>query len=192
VSKRALRQCVPRPAAKVRQPLAAKVRLFMHQLGISLRYGAQHQLALQHEAPTLQLCGLDLYGRELWLAPAAREAWQRMRAAAHADGITLHAVSGFRSVEYQAKLLQNKLRRGQRIEDILRVSAAPGYSEHHSGRALDISDCRENALETQFEHSAAYQWLLQYAGRFGFQQSFPRDNPHGISFEPWHWCHHRS
>ena len=26
-------------------------------------------------------------------------------------------------------------------------------------------------------------------GDFGVAMSSPRDNPHGIVYEPWHWCH---
>jgi hypothetical protein len=25
------------------------------------------------------------------------------------------------------------------------------------------------------------------AGRHGFRLSYPRDNPHGVIYEPWHW-----
>jgi len=111
-----------------------------------------------------------------------------MAAAAADDGVTLQVVSAFRSVAYQEEILRGKLGKGQRIEDILRVSAAPGYSEHHSGRAVDVTTPGYPVLEEIFEESEAFAWLARRAGAFGFHLSFPRGNPHGVAYEPWHWA----
>jgi len=74
------------------------------------------------------------------------------------------------------------------LADILKVSAYPGYSEHHTGRAVDIGspDCAH--LTEAFEATREFSWLAEHAAGFGFVLSYPRDNPHGIAFEPWHWC----
>jgi D-alanyl-D-alanine carboxypeptidase len=74
------------------------------------------------------------------------------------------------------------------LDDILAVNTAPGFSEHHSGRALDLSTPGEAAAEESFESTSAFAWLCAHAARFGFVLSYPRDNPHGIVYEPWHWC----
>ncbi|HPF74253.1 MAG TPA: D-alanyl-D-alanine carboxypeptidase family protein, partial [Xanthomonadaceae bacterium] len=65
---------------------------------------------------------------------------------------------------------------------------APGFSEHHSGNALDIGTPDEPPAEESFENTAAFDWLCENAPNFGFQLSYPRNNPHGIVYEPWHWC----
>jgi zinc D-Ala-D-Ala carboxypeptidase len=170
----------------------AKVRALNQRLGIDACYGAKHQLALQREAKLLTLCGLDGLRREFWLAPQAALAWRALKAAALADGVRLVEISGFRSVEYQAGLILGKLRRGQTIAEILKVSAAPGFSEHHTGRAVDVCDSDELAnrsfLTEAFELTESYAWLVQNASRYGFTQSFGRDNRRGIAYEPWHWC----
>ena len=101
-------------------------------------------------------------------------------------------MSAFRSAEYQLGILERKLARGQSIDEILRVSAAPGYSEHHSGRAVDLTAPGFAPLEEEFENSSAFAWLVANAARFGFALSYPRDNPHGIAYEPWHWCWRRA
>lgn len=142
------------------------------------------------EAPVLWLAGRDRYDRPLWLAAGAGKAWQCMRKAAHRDGVLLQAISGFRSVEYQAAILHRKLKRGLSLEAILQVNAAPGYSEHHSGRALDIGCPGQPPAEESFELTPAFAWLEQHAARFGFRLSYPRGNPFGIVYEPWHWCWH--
>jgi len=100
----------------------------------------------------------------------------------------IEAISGFRSHAYQLGIFRRKMARGQSISQILSVNAAPGFSEHHSGRALDIGTPGEPAAEESFERTAAFAWLQDRAATFGFRMSYPRDNPHGIVYEPWHWC----
>ena len=113
-----------------------------------------------------------------------------MRDTAAASGVDLQIVSAFRSAEYQLGIIQRKLDRGQSVEEILRVSAAPGYSEHHSGRALDLAAPGYAVLEEEFENSPAFAWLCDNARRFGFTLSYTRGNAHAIAYEPWHWCWH--
>ena len=161
----------------------------MHaRLGIPRDYGARTGLPLQREARRLCAIGADIYEREQRLAPNAAAAWQRMQEAAAGAGIEIQVVSAFRSVDYQEGILRRKLEHGQSIEEILSASAAPGYSEHHTGRALDLTTPGYAALEEEFEQSDAFRWLCESAADFGFRLSYPRDNPHGVVYEPWHWA----
>ena len=157
-------------------------------LGVPRNYGRTRKLRRVREPLHLESIGLDTQGREQFLAPRAARAWARMREAAARDGVELQVVSAFRSIEYQLGILKRKLEHGLSMEQILRVSAAPGYSEHHSGRALDITTPGFAALEEEFEDSPAFAWLKKNARRFGFHLSYPRKNRHGIAYEPWHWC----
>jgi D-alanyl-D-alanine carboxypeptidase len=111
-----------------------------------------------------------------------------MRDAAAQEGVTLVPVSGFRSVARQVELIRTKLSAGQPIDAILRYVAAPGFSEHHTGHALDIADRPDSDLDEAFEATAAYTWLARHAETFQFRLSYPRGNSHGIGYEPWHWC----
>jgi zinc D-Ala-D-Ala carboxypeptidase len=159
-------------------------------LGVPADYGRRHALRLQREPRSLAPIGPDIHGRHQWLAPRAARAFLRMRAAAGDDGVELQVVSAFRSASYQLGIVQRKRERGQTIAEILAVSAAPGYSEHHTGRALDLTTPGYPALEEAFERSPAFGWLERHAQRFGFGLSYPRDNRHAIAYEPWHWCWH--
>jgi D-alanyl-D-alanine carboxypeptidase len=163
----------------------------MSELGVPQDYGQQRYLPLQTEARQLRTAGKDIFKRPARMTSATASAWTRMRAAARADGETLQLVSAFRSPSYQAGIVRRKLEQGQNINTILEVSAAPGFSEHHTGRALDLTTTGEDPLETSFEHTSAYGWLLERAAAFGFRQSYPRGNIHGIAFEPWHWFYER-
>ena len=158
------------------------------RLGIDgLDYADRSGLPLALEPARLHDAGRDRYGRTLWLHAGTVAAWQAMRAAARHDGIRLEAISGFRGHAYQLGIIERKRARGLTLDAILKVNAAPGFSEHHSGRALDIGTPGEPAAEESFEHTAAFAWLQQHAAAFGFRLSYPRDNPHGIVYEPWHW-----
>ena len=159
----------------------------LQRLGLDESYGEQVGLELVPEPAALAFAGFDRYRRPLWLTASAARAWAAMRRAADADGVVLDAISGYRSHDYQLDIFERKLARGQSVEQILTVNAAPGYSEHHSGNALDIGTPGEAPAEESFELTPAFAWLTAHAGGFGLHMSYPRGNPHGIVYEPWHW-----
>ena len=171
------------------RPLQGLLRR-LHELGLDEDdYTERTGLELVPEPATLAYAGRDRYRRPLWLLGAAASAWQAMRASALREGVALEAISGYRSHDYQLGIFRRKLARGQTVEEILRVNAAPGFSEHHGGHVLDISTPGEPAAEESFEATPAFRWLQEHAGDFGFEMSYPRGNPHGIDYEPWHWRH---
>ena len=153
-------------------------------------YADQSGLMLEPEPVLLHYAGRDRFHRPLWLRRAAALAWRRMRLQAARSGVALDAISGYRSHAYQLGIFERKRARGQQVEQILQVNAAPGFSEHHSGMALDIGTPGEPPAETSFEHSPAFAWLQEHAHRHGFRMSYPQGNPHGIVYEPWHWRWH--
>ena len=165
-----------------------RVSRLHRELGIPRDYAQQRRIPIQMEAADLASIGPDIYEREQRLLAGAVPAWDSMQKSAAGDGIRLQVVSAYRSVSYQEGIIRRKLEKGQAIDEILRVSAAPGYSEHHTGRAIDFSTPDFPVLEEDFERSEAFLWLTKNAGAFGFKMSFPRDNPHGVIYEPWHWA----
>jgi zinc D-Ala-D-Ala carboxypeptidase len=142
------------------------------------------------EATSLVSVGPDHLQREAFLTPSAAQAWLAMRDAAALDGIELILVSAFRSIERQAELLATKLAKSMTLEQALEYSAYPGFSEHHSGNAIDIGTNDARHLEEEFAFTPAFAWLCENAAGFGFTMTYPRNNPHGIAYEPWHWCFH--
>jgi D-alanyl-D-alanine carboxypeptidase len=156
-------------------------------LGIPADYGRLRGLPRHAEAKKLVSLGPNADGRDIKVTPEAAVAWGQLRAAAAVAGITLVAVSGFRSIARQSEIIQAKLDRGDKMDAILQVMAAPGFSEHHTGRAIDITVPGEMPLVEEFTLTPAFAWLEAHAGEFGFRLSYPRDNPYGIAYEPWHW-----
>lgn len=181
----------------------ANEKLFAHQnhsykemvasihkaIGIPKAYGVEPHLPLHLECQELVKEGKDLYGRDIFLSERTAESWRAMKCAAALTGAYLIPVSGFRSVERQREIIENKTKRGEKLLDILKINAAPGFSQHHTGCALDLTDSKDsnNALEESFESQPAFEWLCKHGGAYGFRLEYGRDNPHGFIYEPWHW-----
>ena len=160
-----------------------RISLILRELGAPPRSLAR----IISEATELVSIGLDIHGREQKLTHKAAEGWHSMKLAAEKDGEILQLVSAFRSVDYQKQIIQRKLAADQSWEQILRVSALPGFSEHHSGRTVDVTTPGSKPLEEKFENTSAFGWLTHHAGKFGFTMTYPRDNKFGVAYEPWHW-----
>ena len=119
------------------------------------------------------------------------EAFKEMQEAAKRDGVNLRIVSGYRSSQYQINVFKKKFKddkgnyaypTDEQMRNRLKYSAPSGFSEHHTGLAIDINDTEE-----RFKDTKAYKWLQQHAAEYGFEISFPENNAQGLGFEPWHW-----
>ena len=120
---------------------------------------------------------------------AAREL-MAMLEAARRDGVNLVVLSAFRSIEEQQGLFFDvKSERNQSAVERAQVSAPPGFSEHSTGYAVDLGDGANPGanLSERFEDTSSFAWLQAHAHRYHFTLSFPRNNPQGVSYEPWHW-----
>jgi len=141
------------------------------------------------EAPLAELAPIVDDGG-IKMRKAAAKAYREMAAAAQQSGVTLVPISGFRSVEDQQHLYFDvKAERGQVASERAKVSAPPGYSEHHTGYAVDIGDAGVPVmnLNPDFDKTPVYRWLQANAARYSFELSFPKGNKQGVSYEPWHW-----
>ena len=165
----------------------------LEKLGVNQAYFMDRGLVKYEDAPEKQLRVVQVDDlkeggqREHELISEAAEAWHQMKLAAQNDGVELVMVSAYRSVARQAEIVGKKYERGLGAEDIFAVSAPPGFSEHHTGRAVDISTPGYAVLEEEFEESEAFRWLTERAGEFGFTMTYPRENAYGFLYEPWHW-----
>lgn len=174
------------------RPSSTSLTALHRRLGIPADYARTRGLPRQRVARKLLSIGPAADdGKILRLTPKAAAAWRRMRVAAARDGVTLLPISAYRSMARQTKVIRRKLAAGETLADVLRYVAAPGHSEHHTGRAMDIGSPTECALDEEFARTAEFRWLRQHAARFGYYLSYPSGNPHGIGYEPWHWCWRR-
>lgn len=162
----------------------------LKSLGISRESLLVRRLLEYEEAAVLELAETGLDGRQYLLIPAAAAAWRTMKSAACGEQVTLYLASAFRSIARQADIIREKRDAGIEIDEILTICAPPGFSEHHTGCAVDIVSPEVPGLEIEFENTPAFRWLVRHAAGYGFRLSYPRGNAAGYQYEPWHWCYH--
>lgn len=134
-----------------------------------------------------------------FIPAAVYKRYARMMKAMKRDiGRVLYVESGYRSAAYQVYLFMYYLKNhNYSVNETARFVAIAGYSEHGAPayQALDfISAGGVNGEDDpdQFVALEEYSWLMKNASRFGFVLSYPRNDPSGITFEPWHWRFERT
>jgi D-alanyl-D-alanine carboxypeptidase len=101
------------------------------------------------------------------LDPDLLQALRRAATAAAEDGIELFVDSGWRSPEYQNRLLREAVSKYGSVEEAARWVATPTTSAHVSGEAVDIGP---------FDATA---WLSEHGSKYGLCQIYRN--------EPWHY-----
>ena len=112
-------------------------------------------------------------------------------------GKILYIDSGYRSPGRQAYLVFYYLTSSSNysLKENAKWIAMPGYSEHGNpiNNAIDFTS--ENGINgfsdgqsaKDFEALPEFEWLMKNANKFNFCLSYPKDNPFGVAYEPWHW-----
>ena len=104
----------------------------------------------------------------IFLQSKAEEAWTELQKQAKKAKLSLRVTEGFRSAEDQSAIFKSRLGKlntlriikrleDKKIKEILKQTAPPGYSRHHSGYTIDLA-C-ENQPEVQFKTSKCFKWL---------------------------------
>jgi len=128
-------------------------------------------------------------GRKVKMRADAAAALRDLMTQAAAAGVAIIPISGFRAIAYQESLFRKAVAKYGSEDAAVRWVARPGHSEHHTGLAVDLGDGDHPVcdVEPTFEETPAFHWLQENAAQFGFELSFPRNNPRGVNYEPWHW-----
>ena len=137
------------------------------------------------------------YNSNIKLHPKAKTAFNQMQEAAKKDGVILGLVSGYRSQGDQNKIFKprfealemaelggnynpEELAAGEGddlINRAMSMTAPPGYSRHHTGYTVDLSDLSPDNTTSVFNGSKAFKWLSENnyfnARKFGFIPSYP-------------------
>lgn len=149
----------------------------------------KHRLPEGYVPPNLRDVNVSTNGNSVQLQDEAASALEQMFTAAQNEGIYLICASGYRSEEYQAELYNMYASRdGTDAAD--EYSSRPGYSDHQTGLAADISDHDEATfLTTDMINTPEGQWLYQHAHEYGFILRYPegKEAITGYEFEPWHY-----
>lgn len=128
------------------------------------------------------------YHEKKLMREEAAKALEAMFQDAEEAGLSLLGVSGYRSFERQQAIYDRNVERdGRRQADL--YSARPGFSEHQSGLAMDISTPSiHNRLDETFAATPEGKWLADHASEYGFIIRYPKDKSEitGYAYEPWH------
>ncbi len=125
------------------------------------------------------------------LAPEAMEALNAMMAAFSVQGGPKHVnvVAGHRTAEYQQHLFdQSAENNGQ--EHAEQYVAKSGYSEHHTGYAMDLSLIYPGkGVSEDFTGTGDYQWIADHAADYGFILRYGegKQDKTLIAPESWHY-----
>ena len=131
------------------------------------------------------------------LQTVACNAFLELQKAAAAENVTVWMQSGYRSVKYQTSLYERKTKyyldkgydNATAREKAAAVVNPPGYSEHNCGLAADLNSPEHTGLDEGFEKTAAFRWLCEHAGDYGFILRYTEEKASitGITNEPWHF-----
>ncbi len=125
---------------------------------------------------------------EMYAKPAVVTAMNEMMAGFQTQtGIgSVMVSSAYRNVEEQQTLYDNDLaKNGTTTSDSI---AKAGYSEHHSGYAVDLS-YKSNAGNSYLDGTGQYAWINENCYNYGFIVRYPENKTSitGITYEPWHF-----
>lgn len=115
----------------------------------------------------------------------AADAFVKMRNDASREKLRIRAVSGYRTVSYQ-RGLYNRYLSSDSQENVDRYSARPGYSEHHTGLAVDVFGSVDGLR--QFENTPEFPWVRDNCYKYGFIIRYFEETEDitGYESEPWH------
>lgn len=111
--------------------------------------------------------------------------FRKLQKAALNDGLDIICDSGFRSLEYQQKLIDKK----KKLNESLQFIASVGASEHHTGLCMDIAGIVNGKYtDDNLDLQEIYQWLEHHAHKYGSIIRYPKgkESITGYPYEPWH------
>ena len=124
--------------------------------------------------------------KEIYLRKKAKDSFDKMVKDAKDKNLTLIAVSGYRSYNYQKTLFNNYVKeKGYEYANM--CCAKAGHSEHQTGLAVDIAD---SSLDyDNFNLTKEFNWVKNNAYKYGFILRYPKDKIAitGYKYEPWHY-----
>lgn len=100
---------------------------------------------------------------------------------------TIMVNAGYRTLEYQQELYDDDLASsGQNSSTLV---AKPGYSEHHTGLAVDFTVYENGKYDQSKLGNGEYTWIDENAHKFGFVNRYPKgkETLTMIDNEPWHY-----
>lgn len=151
----------------------------------------------EHQVPenwleSIRLCSATKStGEEIFVEEKTLKQYYELRKSLVSDGIHILLTGAYRSTEYQ-KQLSIRLEKKHGLQYVKDYVATPGFSEHHTGLAIDIclliGDRIVNQRDDLFNNKEIFAKIHQRLADFGFILRYPegKEDVTGYQYEPWH------
>ena len=135
----------------------------------------------------------NAWDEDIKVEKKAYENYKKLKKELKEDGINIELDSVYRSVKEQQELWDewsNDPEKG--IEYVKKYVAVPGYSEHHTGLAIDICLKKDGKLVYENDDMIAdrktFAKIHKKLSKYGFILRYleNRDDITGYAYEPWH------
>ena len=130
-------------------------------------------------------------GNDVEVEKKAYDAYEKLKADLESEDIFVDLDSARRSVEEQQRIM-DEFTRDHGADYAAKTVATPGYSEHHTGLALDLylivdgNDVTEN--DDMIQYTDIWAKIHEKLPRYGFILRYLDGKEHitGYGYEPWH------
>lgn len=128
--------------------------------------------------------------RKIYLVDEVAQNWVKLKRYMKQKGYNIDISSGYRSYEYQEKLIEKFIQK-KGLEETLKIAAMPGTSEHQTGLCLDYEKFYyENGkiMSSLNESDIEFKIVKNIAHKYGFILRYPKgkEDITGYKYEPWH------
>ncbi|OTP12075.1 hypothetical protein A5844_000290 [Enterococcus sp. 10A9_DIV0425] len=161
--------------------------------------GPTHKLTKEIDE-TNQLVSLD---NGYLIDKRIKPEYEEFAQAAQAAGFPLVMVSAYRSVASQEEVFAQNVQQVMASQGVTQEEATnitkqtitePGYSEHHTGLAIDVVDQNwynnypTTVLDASYGNEPGAKWIAENAANYGFIVRYlkGREDVTNITYEPWH------
>lgn len=128
--------------------------------------------------------------RKIYLVDEVAQNWMKLKECVRENGYNIDISSGYRSYEYQEKLIEKFIQK-KGLEETLKIAAMPGTNEHQTGLCLDYEKFYyENGriMSNLNESDIEFKIVKNIAHKYGFILRYPKgkEDITGYKYEPWH------
>lgn len=133
----------------------------------------------------------DIDGDEIQVEKKALTKYYELREALLKEGVDIELDSCYRSVAAQQELW-DRWTEEKGIDYVKQYVAVPGYSEHHTGLAIDICIIKDGVViddnDAMIAEREIFAKIHQKLADYGFILRYleSKDDITGYSYEPWH------
>lgn len=151
-----------------------------------------HKLPDDYEAKLPLITVKNAFGKEFQIEPETYRHFEQLRTALKQKGIQVELDSVYRSVARQKEIVAEFTQK-YGADYVKQYVAVPGYSEHHTGLAVDICLVVDGKViddnDEMIAQKEIFAQIHPLLAEYGFILRYPqgKESITGYSYEPWHF-----